>query len=61
MGQFHQHFIPILRQYFFANKVQSQNATREKLCEALSNEKFPRKMLMKLTPGCLNREIKSTK
>jgi hypothetical protein len=40
----------ILRQYFSAKKLQSQNVTREKVLKVLSYEKFPSKMLMKLIP-----------
>jgi len=36
-------------QTFCAKKLQSQTVIREKLREALSFEKFERKMLMKLT------------
>ncbi len=39
----------LLRQYFYAKIFQSQNATREKLCEALSYKKISSKGLMKLT------------
>jgi len=38
----------LLRQYFCAKKLQSQNVTREKLHEAILYKKFARKMLMKL-------------
>jgi len=44
---FHAH---ILRQYFCAKKLHSQNVTREKLCEAHSYKKRSSKMLMKLIP-----------
>jgi hypothetical protein len=39
-----------LGQSFCAKKFQSINVTREKMWKALSYKKFPRKMLMKLTP-----------
>jgi len=32
-------------------KLQSQNVSGEKLCQALVYKKFARKMLMKLTPS----------
>jgi len=41
-GQFHRHFTKVL-------SYQSQNVSREKLCEALLYKKFVDKMLMKLT------------
>jgi len=41
----------LLRQYFCANILQSQNVTREKLHKALLYKKFVSKMLMKLTQG----------
>jgi hypothetical protein len=43
--------LQLLRQYFFGNKIQGQNVTRENLRKALFYEKFVRKMLMKLTTG----------
>jgi len=36
---------------FCAKKLQSQNITREKLCEELLYKKIERKMLVKLTPS----------
>jgi hypothetical protein len=41
----------LLRQYFFAKKLQSQIVTREKLHKTLLNKKVEHKMLLKLTPG----------
>jgi len=41
--------VSLLRQFVCAKKFQSQNVTREKLCKALSYEKFVSKMMMKLT------------
>ncbi len=41
-------------QYPFAEILQSQNVTREKLRKALLYEKWAGKMLMKLTLGVLN-------
>jgi hypothetical protein len=43
-------FEQLLRQYYFAKKLETQTAIREKLCRTLSYEKGKRKMLMKLTP-----------
>jgi hypothetical protein len=41
-------YTQLLRQYFDAKKLQSQNITREKLHKTLLYEKFACKMLMKL-------------
>jgi hypothetical protein len=40
----------ILRQYSFAKELQSQTASRGKLCKTLSYKKAARKILMQLTP-----------
>jgi hypothetical protein len=45
--------VRLLRQYFCAKKLQSQNVTREKLLEALLGKRFEHRMLMKLTPRIL--------
>jgi len=41
----------LLRQYFFAKKLQSQTVIRENHCKKLLYKKRSRKMLMKLTLG----------
>jgi len=40
-------YVHLLRTYFCAKEIQSQNVTREKLLKALSYEKFAHKMMMK--------------
>jgi len=44
-------FEQLLRQYFCAKKLPSQNITREKMHNLLLYKKFVHKMLMKLRPG----------
>jgi hypothetical protein len=41
----------LLRQYYCAQKLQSQTVTREKLGKTLSYNKAARKMMVKLKPG----------
>jgi hypothetical protein len=44
--------VRLLRQYFCAKKLQSQNIAKEKMPQILLYQKFVRKMLIKLTPVC---------